>query len=242
MVAMKTFPYRTLFWVSLFAVAFAMIETAVVIYLREIFYPDGFDFPLQLISPDLAVVESVREVATMLLLVSIAAVAAKKFLTGMAWFIYAFAIWDIFYYVFLYLFLGWPETLLTWDVLFLLPFTWVGPVISPVINSLCMILLAMIILKYREHLKIKPWHWAGLIVGAIVVIIAYTEVYVSFMHSDFSIFEMLNVSNTDSVIAKAGNYVPQAFAWWVFLIGVGIHLVVIADVFRTGRKSSIKNK
>ncbi|MEA1873692.1 MAG: hypothetical protein U9N51_04585 [Bacteroidota bacterium] len=239
---MKIFPYRTLLWVSLFAVAFAMIETAVVIYLREIFYPGGFDFPLQLISPDLAVVESVREVATMLLLVSIAAVAARKFMTGMAWFIYAFAIWDIFYYVFLYVFLGWPETLMTWDVLFLLPFTWVGPVCAPVINSLCMILLAMIIVTYREYLKIKTWHWASLIVGSIVIIIAYTEDYVSFMRSDFSIFEMLNISNTDSVIAKASNFVPHTFAWWLFLIGVGIHLIVIADVFITGRKFLISNK
>ncbi len=239
---MQKFPFKTLLWVSLFAVAFAMIETAVVIYLRKIFYPGGFDFPLQLISPDLAVVESLREVATMLLLVSIAAVAARKFMTGIAWFIYAFAIWDIFYYVFLYVFLGWPETLLTWDVLFLLPFTWVGPVIAPVINSICMILLAMIIVTYREHLKIKAWHWAGLIIGAIIIIIAYTEDYVSFMLSDFSIFEMLNVSNTDSVIAKAGNYVPQDFAWWVFLFGIVIHLVVIADLFRTVRKLLINNK
>jgi signal transduction histidine kinase len=236
---MQKFPLRTLLWVSLFAVAFAMIETAVVIYLRELFYPGGFDFPLQLISPGLAMVESIREIATMLLLVSIAAVAARKFMTGIAWFIYAFAIWDIFYYVFLYVFLGWPETLLTWDVLFLLHFTWVGPVIAPVINSLCMILLAVIILTYREHLKIKAWHWAGLFVGAIIIIIAYTEDYVIFMLSDFSIFEMLNVSNTDSVIAKAGNYVPQTFAWGLFFIGVVIHLIVIADVFRVGKQLTL---
>jgi len=49
----------------------------------------------------------------MLLLVSIAAVASKNFNVGFAWFIYAFAIWDIFYYFFLYVFLGWPENLLT---------------------------------------------------------------------------------------------------------------------------------
>ncbi|MGM0650813.1 MAG: hypothetical protein ACQES1_09955 [Bacteroidota bacterium] len=228
---MQKFPFKTIIWVSLFAVAFAMIETAVVIYLREIFYPEGFAFPLQMISPDLAVVEAVREVATMLLLISIAAVATNKFYTGFAWFIYAFAIWDIFYYVFLYVFLGWPENLLVWDVLFLLPFTWVGPVIAPLINSLCMILLAIIIIKYRQNLRIKLWHWIGLIIGAIIVIVSYTEDYVGFMSDDYSIIELLSVNNTNEIIEKAGNYIPQQFAWWLFITGVVIHLFIIVDIW-----------
>ncbi|MFO7790024.1 MAG: hypothetical protein R6V32_05575 [Bacteroidales bacterium] len=233
---MKNFPFKTLLWVSLFAVAFAMIETAVVIYLREIFYPEGFAFPLKMISPDLAVVETVREFATLLLLVSIAVVAANKFNTGFAWFIYAFAIWDIFYYVFLYVFIGWPESLLTWDILFLLPFTWVGPVIAPIINSLSMILLAVIIIKYQQTLKIRIWHWAGLIIGAIIVIISYTEDYVGFMGSDFSIMELLSVNHTEGVIEKAGHYIPQQFAWWIFITGVAIHLFIIGDIYRKNHK------
>jgi membrane protein implicated in regulation of membrane protease activity len=57
-----------------------------------------------------------------------------------------FAIWDIFYYIFLWLLIGWPESFFTWDILFLLPVTWVGPVLAPVINSLTMIVLAGLIL------------------------------------------------------------------------------------------------
>ena len=52
----------------------------------------------------------------------------------------AFGAWDIFYYVFLRLISGWPRTLLDWDILFLLPLPWWGPVLAPVSIALVMIL------------------------------------------------------------------------------------------------------
>lgn len=242
----QRFPLRTLLWVTLFGIAFANIESAVVIYLRDIFYPEGFSFPLKAINlnieaiRNISIVEVFREVATMLLLVSIAAVASKNFNVGFAWFIYAFAIWDIFYYFFLYVFLGWPENLLTWDVLFLLPFTWVGPVIAPIINSVCMILLALVIIRYWQTERlIKKWHWAGLILGSLIVIISYTEDYVGFMSTDFSLFELMDVNNTDLIMDKMQNYVPQRFAWWLYFTGVVIHLVIIGNIFITARKRNL---
>ena len=81
------------------------LESAVVVYLREILYPEGFAFPLSPIPVSLAVTELLREVATLIMLVTIGIIAAKRFSTGFAWFIYSFAIWDIFYYVFLKLLL-----------------------------------------------------------------------------------------------------------------------------------------
>ncbi len=239
----SSFPIKTLIWVSLFGIAFGNIEATVVIYLRHIFYPEGFSFPLQIINTgivnsNLTVVECVRELATMLLLVSIAAVSAKNFNSGFAWFIYAFAVWDIFYYVFLYLFIDWPQSLLTWDVLFLLPFTWIGPVIAPLINCVCMILLALVILQScQQKSLIKKWHWAGLIIGSLIVIIAYTQDYVSFMSSDFSIIDLMNFNNSDKIIAKVGSYVPQSFAWWLFGLGVIIHLLVIGHIYFSSRKN-----
>ncbi|HNT42130.1 MAG TPA: hypothetical protein PKN78_07855, partial [Tenuifilaceae bacterium] len=56
-------------------------------------------------------------------------------------------VWDIFYYVFLKLLIGWPTSMLTWDLLFLIPVTWTGPVVAPVAISLMMITLALVILK-----------------------------------------------------------------------------------------------
>jgi hypothetical protein len=241
----QRFPVRTLLWVTIFGIAFANIESAVVIYLRDIFYPEGFSFPLKAISPNIEsirniiTVEVFREVATMLLLVSIAAVASKNFNVGFAWFIYAFAIWDIFYYFFLFVFLGWPESLLTWDVLFLLPVTWVGPVIAPIINSIYMILLALVIIRYwQTEQLIKKWHWAGLILGALIIFISYTEDYVRFMSTDFSLFELMDVNNTGLLMDKMQNYVPQRFTWWLYFTGVVIHLIIIGNIFITARYKS----
>lgn len=230
---MRQFPWKLLFWVTVFGIAFAMIETAVVIYLRELYYPEGFDFPLEVSGIEVMGVEMYRELATLLLLVSGAILAGKSAKERFAWFIFAFAIWDIFYYVFLYVFLGWPPSLLTWDVLFLLPFTWVGPVIAPVINSLIMILLALVIVHY-EYLKntviIRFYHWVLLVAGAIVVIIAYVEDYLDYMLQEFTVSGLLGKANIDDVLDFASNYVPEHFKWWIFSIGAGVHLLVIVHL------------
>ena len=136
--------------ITTFAIAMGFLEAAVVVYMREILYPAGFEFPLSPIPVNLALTELFRELATMIMLLSIGFLAARRFSTGFAWFIYSFAIWDIFYYVFLWAILGWPESLMTWDVLFLIPTTWTGPVLAPLVLSLTMILLAMIILQKAE--------------------------------------------------------------------------------------------
>ncbi|MBL7138880.1 MAG: hypothetical protein ISS17_08905, partial [Bacteroidales bacterium] len=137
---------RTLL-ITLFAIAMGFLESAVVVYLRAIYYPEGFAFPLKIIEGPVATTEILREAATLIMLITVAILAARRWIIRFAWFIYIFAIWDIFYYIFLWLLLGWPESLLTWDILFLIPTTWVGPVLAPVINSLTMIALAGVMIR-----------------------------------------------------------------------------------------------
>ena len=139
---------QKLIWVSIFAVAMGFFEAAVVIYLRKLMYPAGFSFPLAPIEHGLAVTEILREAATLIMLLSAGILAGRYATERFAWFIYAFAIWDIFYYIFLKLLIGWPESFMTWDILFLIPATWVGPVITPVIVSLSMIVLAAVVLFF----------------------------------------------------------------------------------------------
>ena len=75
---MKTNSLRAnLFYVAIFAMAMAFLETAVVIYLRKIYYPEGFVFPLQPIGQDIIITELFRELATMLMLLSIGWIASK---------------------------------------------------------------------------------------------------------------------------------------------------------------------
>jgi len=134
-----------LIWITFFAIAMAFVESAVVVYLRELYYPEGFNFPLVLLPGRIALTEFLREIATLIMLLGIGFLAGRNFRQRFAWFIYSFAIWDIFYYVFLKLILDWPSSWLTWDILFLIPVIWTGPVLAPVLVSLTMIILSSII-------------------------------------------------------------------------------------------------
>ena len=100
----------------------------------------------------------------------------RSFREWLAGFMIAFGVWDIFYYVFLKLLLGWPASLWTWDILFLLPVPWVGPVIAPVLVSLSMIAAGVVVL-WRESLgwpvRCGGLHWALIVLGGLVVIVAF---------------------------------------------------------------------
>jgi hypothetical protein len=237
-----TFPLRTLLIVTLFFIALGYIESAVVIYMREILYPAGFQFPLAPIQMDLAVTEIIREVATLVILVCIGFITGRTFSEGFAWFIYSFAIWDIFYYVFLKLLTGWPESFMTWDILFLIPTTWVGPVMTPIIVSLTMILLAMILIYYnRKNIKVKinRIEWGLLITGSVILILSWTWDYSAFIFEHYTFREIWSVPG-DELYNVASQYIPRKFYWGIFWAGEGVILAGILFIlkrFVTGEKS-----
>lgn len=230
---------RTLLIVALFAIAMGYLESAVVIYIRAIYYPLGFNFPMKIISQPLMLTEFWREIATIIMLLTIALIAAKTAIARFAYFIYAFAIWDIFYYVFLYLLIGWPQSLLTWDVLFFIPTTWIGPVVAPVINSFTMIGLALVILLVhpsKSPLKLGWFVWTLLIEGSVIIIISYTHEYFSFMLQLFSFGQIISSSNAPEQLQYATSYIPQHFPWFIFLLGQSIHLLAIGLILKRVRK------
>jgi len=225
---------RYLLILGVFSVAMAFLETAVVYYLRMLYYPEGFSFPLQALELNVAAVEILREAATLIMLVSVAWLVARSFTQGFAWFIWCFAVWDIFYYIFLYLTLQWPESLLTWDVLFLIPLTWTGPVLAPLINSVMMIALAWIILKksaMRVKGIIRPLEWSLLIIGSLIIIGVYVADYTSFMLGGFSLLQLLwPAKNAAAIIEMALQYVPRHFNGWLFAAGCSLHLLAIVRI------------
>jgi len=211
-----------LFWVTLFAVAMGMSESAVVIYLRELYYPAGFQFPLKATSYTIAITEIFRELATLIMLLGIGMLAGKNKHERFAWFIYSFAIWDIFYYVFLYLIISWPVALGDWDVLFLLPMMWVGPVWAPVILSLLMILLAMCILyfsKYGNEGNLKLREWLLLITGALIVIIAFCKDFYLYMTTQYPTIPGTQLFFSKGTFEYAAQYLPSSFDVPLFLFG-----------------------
>ncbi len=219
---------------TVFSVAMGFMESAVVVYLREIYYPGGFKFPLKAIDDSILLVEFLREAATLIMLVSVGIIAGRTKTEKFGFFIFCFAIWDISYYVFLYLLLGWPASLLTWDILFLIPVTWVGPVVGPVINSISMIMLAFII-SYFTSINIKTRinlrEWVLLILGSLVIILSYVEDYVSFMMEKFSVIEIFSISKNTQLMEHAGQYIPESFLWWIFIVGEIVVLLAIILIY-----------
>lgn len=220
---------RRLMIVSLFAIAMGLLESAVVIYLREIMYPQGFRFPLEPVHPDLALTEMLREAATLIMLFSVGLLAGKRFSERFAWFVFSFAIWDIFYYVFLWLLIGWPSSLMTWDVLFLIPATWTGPVITPLVITIVMIVFSLAILVPADKgmdTRLLAREWGGLILGSLVLIYAFIHDYIKHMLTACSFSELLDPGNP-VIILHAQKYIPDQFPWWIFFTGIVILLLTI---------------
>lgn len=232
--------YRQLIWVTIFSIAMGFLETSVVVYLRELYYPEGFSFPMKPIAGNIGLTELLREAATIIMLTGIAILTGKTKLQKFAYFLYSFAIWDIFYYVFLKMLLGWPESILTWDILFLIPVTWVGPVLAPLICSITMIFFAFLILYYERGnaiVRIAPLQWGFLITGSLVVIFSFIRDYILFMSSDFSFIDLLTPSLSDEIMVKGLQYIPVHFDWWIFILG---EVIILTGIFLFAIKS--KNK
>jgi hypothetical protein len=135
----------------LFGIAFGYVEGAVVVYLRALGGPvrtaAGLPndlFPLvktSQLGKHLPIVktEVVREAATIVMLATVAAAATRTFPGWLAAFSIVFGAWDLSFYAALRMLLGWPPSLMTWDLLFLIPVPWVGPVLAPSIVSITLV-------------------------------------------------------------------------------------------------------
>jgi hypothetical protein len=157
--------------------------------------------------------ELAREFATLLMLAGAAVIAARNMREWVAAFLICFGIWDITFYLFLKLLLQWPASLLTWDILFLLPVPWTGPVITPVLVSLSMIGSGLILLwrEYHGHpVRITGVHWGLILLGAFLIFAAF-------------IWDFRNT-------ASGGN--PNPFNWILFLAGEAVGLLSFASSLR----------
>ena len=123
---------RRFLWVAAYAIAMALLEAVVVAYLRALIQVTEDAVAL---GPYLAI-ETWREVGTLVMLAAVGWLAGHKATDRLAYGAFAFGLWDIAYYAWLKVLLGWPASLLDWDILFLLPLRWWGPVLAPVLIAL----------------------------------------------------------------------------------------------------------
>lgn len=191
---------RKLFWLVVWGIAFGYIEASIVVYLRKIYYPAGFSFPAVLLEADIAAVEMIREMATLVFMWAVAELSYRSFQCKLAAFMVLFGIWDIFYYVFLKAILNWPASLAEWDILFLVPLPWVGPVWAPVVVSVGLIWAGTAILTRNEQgkpLDLDPGFMLLEIVAGMIIVVSF-------------------LIPGQAVINQT---IPQHFPWYLFVIG-----------------------
>ncbi len=163
--------------VALYAAGMAWVESAAVFYLRTLV--DRVD-PYQphpvFVREDLISIELVREAATLLMLFAVAWLAGRSKGSRFGYFLIAFGLWDILYYVFMAAMSGWPRSLFDWDILFLLPLPWWGPVLAPVAVATLMVLAGILLCQAEQTeptLQPRRWTWGMNLIGVVLLLYVF---------------------------------------------------------------------
>lgn len=204
--------------VVVFATAMAYMESAVVVYLQRALgiTPDRL-FPLQNgdIVGNLAAIEVGREFATLIMLAAIGWMLGRSWVDRLAWTSVAFGIWDIGYYFWLWIFIGWPHSPATWDVLFLIPVPWAGPVWAPIVVSAALIGFGLAAARRAGQGRPPQVRWiytAGAIGGGAVVVTSFA-------------------ANAPALLAGE---MPGWFPWPVFVAGMAVSCWAAVAALRAG--------
>ena len=214
--------YKNLLYIFLFAAAFAWVESAVVVYLRTIYYPAGFHFPIKTHYDYMLVIELIRELATLVMMVSLSVLLSKKFWEGFGYFLIIFGFWDILFYLWLKVMINWPDSLFTFDILFLIPVPWIAPVLAPAIVSLVMIYVGMDIIRFfQKGYSVKPGivHWAIVLTGSAFILYSFMSDIDAGFHEKY----------------------PQPYNWILFLIGILLFLFAHFNMRKYILKQVINN-
>ncbi len=209
------------FIVVIFAVAMAWMESATVVYLRLLVGRiDPYQADPLPVSVGLGKTELIREAATLIMLLTIGLLAGRTRRSRLAYTLIAFGVWDIFYYVFLAIISAWPRSLLDWDVLFLIPLPWWGPVLAPVLISLLMIVGGTLVV-YADRTGRPIWpNWKAWMLNLGGVILALIIFMLPALHS--------LASGTESV----RQVLPKEFYWLPFSLALVLMAAPIVDVGR----------
>ncbi len=206
--------WRHVWNATAFGITMAYLESVIVVYLRRLYYHErgGFAFPLVIIDTPTLVLELGREACTMVMLATFGIAAGRTKVGKFAFFLFLFGVWDIFYYVWLKVFLDWPASLLTWDVLFLIPVPWIGPVLAPLSVACTMIGMALVMLRLEARGPVLPAGtlvWSAQIVAALIIIVSFT---------------MDVVPRLDAQGTRLATWVPSVYRW--YLLGLGLLLSI----------------
>jgi hypothetical protein len=202
----------------------AWVESACVVYLRTLV---GRIEPYQAaplpVADPLGWAEVVREAATLVMLAAVGWLAGRTWRSRIGYALVAFGVWDILYYVFLKTIVGWPRSIWDWDVLFLIPLPWWGPVLSPVLIAALMVVGGTLVGRHdRPDRPVWPGRpaWGLNLAG---------------------VFMALYVFMADAIGAlgkgpgAVRTVLPDRFNWPLFLAALALMAAPVADVIRQVR-------
>jgi hypothetical protein len=186
----------------------AYIESAVVVYLRAMYGIEDLLRDIPLLTDLYTAIEIGREAVTLIILVVIGWIAGRRWQDRVGYSLFAFGLWDIFYYIWLVIFIGWPRSLLDWDLLFLIPLPWWGPVLSPLLIAVMMAIGGGIaVLKAEREQKLR-FTLIDLIVIAFSTLLALYVFMKDALHA------------LPGGIEALSRVRPSGFSWPLFLISL----------------------
>ncbi|HEY5998761.1 MAG TPA: hypothetical protein VI078_05595 [bacterium] len=200
---------RTLLWLGAYAAAMAWVESVLVVYLRRLYYPDDplTMFPLRIWPMRDLALELVREAATIAMILAVARLAVQGRIRRTAAFLFVFGVWDLCYYLWLKVALGWPVSWAEWDVLFLIPWPWLAPWITPAIAAALFVLWAAPVLDREEEIEVPRRARALAVAGLALMLAAFVAPALPLLGAD---------------AATIASFVPHRFPWWLYLPGVAL--------------------
>jgi len=208
-----------LLWLAAYAVAMALVEAAIVVHLRHVYYLENPRalFPLQLLSADDLALELAREAATVVMILAVAVLAARSGMRRFAAFVFVFGLWDLFYYFWLKVYLGWPTQWLEWDILFLIPWPWFGPWLAPALIALLFALWGGWVLATPRDLRLRRTDALLFVTGALLALAAFLAPAWPLLGGGAAAFQ---------------NWMPDTFAWPLFLAGLAVMAAALVRVVR----------
>jgi hypothetical protein len=209
---------KNIILVGIFAIAMAYLESAVVVYLRAMYGIEDLIRDINLTIDAYTFIEIGREAATIVMLAFIALLAGSNWPKKIGYFFLSFGVWDIFYYIWLYIFIQWPKSLLEWDILFLIPLPWWGPVIAPVLISSLLISIGFLLINDFKF-KVTWIDWTAFGFSIILILFTFME------------------DSINAIFRGEGNFTeirPTAFNWILFIIPFLISVIASIRVFFPG--------
>ena len=212
--------------IVIFSIAMAWMESSTVFYLRTLVNRiEPYQRTPLPITDSFGVTEIVREAATLIMLLTVGWLAGASWKSKLGLFMVAFGVWDIFYYLFLKIIVGWPHSLFDWDILFLIPLPWWGPVLSPILISLVLIILGSLLAQSEVNnatFRFGKLGWSFYLCGIFIAL------YVFMTHS----IEVIGKGN------RGVEELPTQFNWPLFILAL---FLMLMPVFEAGIRS-VKEK